>query len=139
MSQEILFRVRETERCLRGSARGALLSLAHFFKKAGHEQVFQISFSAPSHEIGRTVNALGIHGNGLTPHALRRDGATWHFGLSKSLDGTSAYGRWAVEATARHYVSHAMADMQHVTLSEDSLSRILKLRQVLPYLASAQR
>ena len=35
-------------------------------------------------------------------------------------------------ATAWRHVSQAMADMQHVTLSEDSLSRILKLRQVLP-------
>ena len=109
------------------------------FSTAGHEPVFQISFSALSHDIRRTANALGIHGNGLTPYVLRRGGATWHFGLFKSLDASSAYGRWGLGTTARRYVSQTMADMQQVTLSDNRLSRILKLRQVLPYLAFAQR
>ena len=52
---------------------------------------------------------------------------------------TSAYGRWALgEPQPGATCRSALADMQHVTLSEDSLSRILKLKQVLPSLASAQ-
>ena len=95
----------------------------------GHKPVFQISFTALSHEIERTENPLGMHGNGLSRFVLRRGGVTWHFGLFKSLDATSAYGRWALRATAWRHVSQAVTDMQHVTLSEDSLSRILKLKQ----------
>ena len=80
------------------------------FSKSGHEPVLQISFSALSHDLRRTAKGLGIHGNGLTPFVLRRGGATWHFGLFKSLDATSAYGQWALGAAARRCVSQAMAD-----------------------------
>ena len=46
----------------------------------------------------------------LTPHGLRRGGATWHFCLFKNYDATMALGRWSQLKAARVYIDEAVCE-----------------------------
>ena len=56
------------------------------------------------------ANTFGLVHPRLTPHGLRRGGATWHFCLLKSYDATMALGRWSQIQTARLYIDEAVCE-----------------------------
>ena len=46
----------------------------------------------------------------LTPHCLRRGGATWHFQRHGSYDLTQELGRWKQAKVAKLYINAALAE-----------------------------
>ena len=52
----------------------------------------------------------------LTPHGLRRGGATWFFSVHENYDVACAHGRWAHVPTCRIYVDQANIDVSRSVL-----------------------
>ena len=53
---------------------------------------------------------FGAEHERLTPHGLRRGGATWFFSVHQNYDVTCAHGRWAHVPTCRIYIDKANID-----------------------------
>ncbi|CAK0858151.1 unnamed protein product [Prorocentrum cordatum] len=54
----------------------------------------------------------------LTPYALRRGGATWHYQTFHSISRTTLYGRWKNERTAKIYADQALAQQTEFELPD---------------------
>ena len=59
----------------------------------------------------------------LTPHGLRRGGATWYFKLHGNYDRLASHGRWSQVKSARQYVDEAMADRAWCEMSDRGARR----------------
>ena len=114
------------------SARAILHALVR--GKGPEDRVFNLGYSALGAGLKRTAAALGVHAASLAPYALRRGGASYHFRKYGSLDHTTSYGRWALAATARRYISQAMCDVELVKIPEEGRERSWRLTAVLPVL-----
>jgi integrase len=60
----------------------------------------------------------------LTPHSLRRGGATWYFSLYHSYDRTMLHGRWKQQQTAKGYIDEALAELSRASLPESGVIRL---------------
>lgn len=45
----------------------------------------------------------------VTPHSLRRGGATWHFKRFQNIDVVHALGRWIQARTAKLHIDEALS------------------------------
>jgi integrase len=70
----------------------------------------------------------------LTPHGLRRGGATWHFTLYFSYDRTQAHGRWKNARNAKLYIDEAGAEVGQSLVPENGRPRFERLVKCLPEL-----
>ena len=60
----------------------------------------------------------------LTPHGVRRGGATWFFRIHASYDKLASHGRWCDLKNARQYVDEAMSDRAWAGLSPVGAVRV---------------
>jgi hypothetical protein len=74
-----------------------------------------------------------VHAN-LTPHSLRRGGATWHFSLFHSYDRTMQHGRWKQVNTARGYIDEALAELGKASIPAAGVARLKRTEELLPAL-----
>lgn len=86
-------------------------------------------------ELGSKIKALAsffglVHAN-LTPHCIRRGGATWHFANHLSYDSTQRHGRWAHARTAQVYIDEAMAEAGTASIPEEGKARLELVVRVL--------
>lgn len=102
------------------------------------EKVFNLKFKELGDGIVRTAAAVGVHSSCLTPYALRRGGATFHFSKYGSLDQTTSYGRWALAATAQRYISQAASDLEGVRQPPEGVRRASRFARVFPMLLEMQ-
>ena len=56
------------------------------------------------------LQALQLQNELITPHSMRRGGATDHFRLHGNLHSTTVMGRWQSVKTCRLYIDQAVAD-----------------------------
>ena len=82
---------------------------SHFFNKLYKEALAYFSVVHPK----------------LTPHGIRRGGATWHFGLYSLYDKTQEHGRWVQLSTARLYIDQATTATSEANLQEPGASRLV--------------
>ena len=73
----------------------------------------------------------------LTPHGVRRGGATWFFRLHANYDMLAALGRWCEVKNARQYVVEAMIDQTMLGLSPLGAGRVKLALACLPHLLSS--
>ena len=77
---------------------------------------------------------LGLEGNHVTPHSLRRGGATWHFRRCQNLDVVQTLGRWAQARTAKLYIDEAMSEFSAAEASSHQDERLKGLAARFPKL-----
>ena len=53
---------------------------------------------------------IGLRHGNLTTHSLRRGGASWYFGETRSYDRTQEHGRWGSIKVGRVRINQAMAE-----------------------------
>ena len=68
----------------------------------------------------------------LTPHGVRRGGATRFFRIHASYDKLAAHGRWCEVKNARQYVDEAMSDSAWAGLSAVGSKRVKLATSCLP-------
>ena len=68
------------------------------------------SYKDKCEALTQAASFFGVSDERLTPHGLRRGGATWFFSVHDSYDATTAHGRWAHVATCRIYIDQAAID-----------------------------
>ena len=73
----------------------------------------------------------------LTPHGVRRGGATWFFRLYGNYDTLAAHGRWCEVKNARQYVDEAMSDQTLAGLSPLGAGRVKLALGCLPQLLAS--
>ena len=69
-----------------------------------------------------------------TPHGIRRGGASWHFQVHGSYDGTVEHGRWATVRSARIYINEAAAEQATNASSELGQRRLEDAVKLCPSL-----
>ena len=106
--------------------------------KAAADSVFGLSYTDLKQGLETTAAAVGVFGDTLTPYALRRGGATYHFSRFTSLDLTTSYGRWAFAGTARRYISQAMSDLESVKQPQEGRDRAARFARIFPVLLRVQ-
>ena len=60
----------------------------------------------------------------MTPHSLRRGGATWHFKRCQHIDVVRSLGRWSQARTAKLYIDEALADSSEAGLSVEGRQQL---------------
>jgi integrase len=73
-----------------------------------------------------TAGWFGLEHPNLTPHSLRRGGATWHFSLFHNYDRTMLHGRWKQQKTAKGYIDEALAELGRESLPVAGALRLKK-------------
>ena len=106
--------------------------------KAAADSVFGLSYTDLKQGLETTASAVGVFGDTLTPYALRRGGATYHFSRFTSLDLTTSYGRWAFAITARRYIPQAMSDLESVKQPQEGRDRAARFARIFPVLLRVQ-
>ena len=95
-------------------------------------------YSGSYRDLGSSIRTLasffGLAHPNLTPHCLRRGGATWHFTRHLSYDSTQRHGRWVHARTAQCYIDEAMAEMGSASLPQHGRRRLEAAVHVLPSL-----
>jgi integrase len=80
------------------------------------------------------AGSFGLEHPNLTPHSLRRGGATWHFSLFHSYDRTMSHGRWKQQKTAKGYIDEALAELGQDSLPLAGVLRLKKAEALFPFL-----
>jgi integrase len=80
---------------------------------------------------------FGLAHPNLTPHGLRRGGATWHFSLFFNYDRTQQHGRWKQQQTAKGYIDEAMAELGQASLPAAGKARLHRAEALLPELLAS--
>jgi integrase len=88
--------------------------------------LFGESYRTFSSLLIRAAAFYGLAHPNLTPHSLRRGGATWHFSLYHSYDRTMLHGRWKQQQTAKGYIDEALAELGRASLPEAGVLRLKK-------------
>jgi hypothetical protein len=81
-----------------------------------------------------TAAFFGLEHPNLTPHSLRRGGATWHFSLFHNYDRTMLHGRWKQQKTARGYIDEALAELGRDSLPPAGALRLQKAEVLFVFL-----
>ena len=63
----------------------------------------------------------------ITPHSMRRVGATDHFRLHGNLHATTVMGRWQSVKTCRLYIDQAVADRADMRIKPTKMIRNAKI------------
>ena len=100
--------------------------------KASPALLFPIKWTAFCESLQVAGARFGLSSTRLTPHCLRRGGATWYFLASGSYDKTQHRGRWQCAKTARQYIDESVSDMASVSLSTADKRRVVRAVQALP-------
>ena len=74
------------------------------------QRIYPFSAQRFGEDIRWLCSGFGFHDSRLTPYALRRGGATWHFLAFGSLEATAVLGRWQHMSTARLYIEGAASE-----------------------------
>ena len=59
----------------------------------------------------QAASFIGVVDERLTPHGLRRGGATCFFSVHESYDATTVHGRWSHVPACRIYIDQAAIDL----------------------------
>ena len=105
--------------------------------RKSHESVFGFSYSRFAQLLKFYARFFDVASPRLTPHGLRRGGATWFFRLHGNYDRLAAHGRWSQVKSARQYVDEAMSDRAWCELSERGARRAELAVATLPTLLAA--
>jgi integrase len=76
---------------------------------------------------------FGVQHQNLTPHGLRRGGATWHFSKFLSYDKTQEHGRWAQSKTCKQYIDEALTETGRSLVSEVGRCRLRRANASLSF------
>jgi integrase len=98
--------------------------------------LFKGSYRSFSSLLKDTAAFYGLAHPNLTPHSLRRGGATWHFSLYYSYDRTMLHGRWKQQLTAKGYIDEALAELTRASIPEDGVLRLKKAEALYSCLLS---
>ena len=100
----------------------ALLSLIKAERAKGDKAV---PGKAPSfrRQMDSLLQALQLQNELITPHSMRRGGATDHFRLHGNLPSTTVTGRWQSVKTCRLYIDQAVADRADMRIKPTKLFR----------------
>ena len=60
----------------------------------------------------------------MTPHSLRRGGATWHFKRCQNIDVVQSLGRWSQARTAKLYIDETSADSNEAGFSAEGRQQL---------------
>lgn len=96
---------------------------------AGHTRLFSLSYNDYLDQLHRASSALGLPS--LSPHSLRRGGATQDRLDGRSFDYIQTRGRWASLRTCKNYIDTARAFLVTVALSS-RLSRCVRELEEAP-------
>ena len=78
-----------------------------------------------------TAAMYGVQSPDLTAYALRRGGATWHFGQFGSIDTTANLGRWEQSRTAKIYIQGALSDLVNWKIDPSYEKKLLAGKKTL--------
>ena len=101
------------------------------------ELVFKLTYVEFANALKAYARFFGVVSPRLTPHGVRRGGATWFFRLYGNYDMLAAHGRWCEVKNARQYVDEAMADNTLAGLSPVGAGRVKLALACLPQLLSS--
>jgi integrase len=93
--------------------------------------IFSQSYRSFAASLIYYVKCFGLSHPNLTPHGLRRGGATWHFCKFQSYDKTQEHGRWAQARTARIYIDEAMTEHGFALLPSDGQNKLVRANSLL--------
>jgi integrase len=111
--------------------------LAFCVKTCGSDGlVFGGTYRAFAKALIEFAAVFGLKHPNLTPHGLRRGGATWHFGRFLSYDKTQAHGRWAQARTAKLYIDEAMAESGIASIPLDGQAKLAEANSIIAVLIS---
>ena len=105
--------------------------------KKPNQLIYELGQVKFSEELSWLAEKFGIRHPDLTPYALRRGGATWHFTKYGSLDSTALLGRWASSKTVRIYIQQATADLAHWTLDPEKMKLFRKASSLFARIVGA--
>jgi integrase len=86
--------------------------------------LFPFSYYEVACEMRHTAAFFGGYVKTLSPHSLRRGGATWYFSLHASYDKLMLHGRWAQLSTAKRYVDEAVCDACNHSLNQENSAKL---------------
>ena len=91
--------------------------------------IYPGKWPALAKDITRLASFFGFVNARLTPHCLRRGGATWHFGTYQSYDATQERGRWQDARSAKQYIAQAMSEASLLDLPAWGTRRLSRARR----------
>ena len=98
----------------------ALLSLLQNQRAKG-DRVFPGQAPSFRRHLDSLVQALQLENELITPHSMRRGGATDHFRLHGNLHATTVMGSWQSVKTCRLYIDQAIADRADMNVKTTKL------------------
>ena len=98
----------------------ALLSLLQNQRAIG-DRVFPGQAPSFRRHLDSLVQALQLENELITPHSMRRGGATDHYRVHGNLHATTVVGRWQSVKTCRLYIDQAIADRADMNVKATKL------------------
>ena len=89
-----------------------------------HDALIGIRYSELSTVIKEYASFFGVAHPHVTPHSLRRGGATWHFKRCQNIDVVQSLGRWSQARTAKLYIDEALAVSSEAELSAEGRQQL---------------
>ena len=77
---------------------------------AAADRIYEGTYRTLSQDILQLADEIGLKHPNLTSHGIRRGGATWYFGKTRSYDLTQEHGRWSSVKAAKAYINAATAE-----------------------------
>ena len=93
-----------------------------------------VRYNELSKIIKEYASFFGVSHPHVTPHSLRRGGATWHFKRCQNVDVVQALGRWSQARTAKLYIDEALADTSEAELSVEGRQQLRTVLAKFPVL-----
>ena len=90
-------------------------------QRAKGDRVFPGKAPLFRRQLDSLVQALRLENELITPHSMRRGGATDHFRLHGNLHATTVMGRWQSVKTCRLYIDQAIADRADMNVNATKL------------------
>ena len=81
-------------------------------------------YNGLSAAINKHVVFSGVAHPHVTPHSLRKRGATCHFKRCQNLDVVQYIGRWSQARTAKLYIDEVLADCNEAELSVEGRRKL---------------